>query len=232
MSLVRALIDCLYNITSILQNPKEKGPAYRKSGLKRILDDLEEDHQTYLGQANWEAWYKERREVVERQIRASGYTLDDVLKQRSWETLGSYISKKQPGGTLSDHQTFIKTFTHLQWRQYSALSHGAYEAFAGTLGHLPVGAYYINDFMPHDKRPQVDASYDLLLSTHIGRAATVLLCLVTEVQAYCSFDGANINDRIYAVWQALMPVFEAKELYDERYSKLMLDRGMRRANDK
>jgi hypothetical protein len=40
MPLVRSLIDCLYNVTAILQNPAEQGAAYRKSGIKRTLIDL------------------------------------------------------------------------------------------------------------------------------------------------------------------------------------------------
>jgi hypothetical protein len=31
----------------------------------------------------------------------------------------------------------------------------------------------------------------------------------------------NINERIHKMWNALMPVFEVKELYDERYSQLI-----------
>src|SRR2546422_7606401 len=40
MSLVRSLIDCLYNITSILENAAIKAPEYRKSGLRKTLEDL------------------------------------------------------------------------------------------------------------------------------------------------------------------------------------------------
>jgi hypothetical protein len=72
----------------------------------------------------------------------------------------------------------------------------AYEAFAGFLGDLPVGAYFMKDFLPHDIRPNVDGRFDIFLSTHLGRAATVLLCIVTEIQAYCRFEGGNINDRM------------------------------------
>jgi hypothetical protein len=169
---------------------------------------------------------KSRRALVDRLIRMSGFTLDDVMKQRPWPTLGAYILPKRPGAVLTEHQEFLRTFTYLGWRQYSALSHGAYEAFSGTLGHVPVGAYYVTDFLPHETRPKVEESYELFVSTHIGRAATVLLCLITELQAYCLFDEANINERICNVWEALLPLFEAKELYDGRYRKLMADKGI------
>src|SRR5579862_5766438 len=60
MSLVRSLIDCFYNITAILQRPSKNGPAYRKSGLKKILNDLEEDRHKYLGRPEWDAYVNER----------------------------------------------------------------------------------------------------------------------------------------------------------------------------
>jgi hypothetical protein len=143
-----------------------------------------------------------------------------------WQTLGQYVRRKGSGASLTDRQEFLKTFTHMEWRQYSALSHGAYEGFIGFVGPVPAGAYYITDFLPHEQRPKVDASYDVYLSLHIGRAAAVLLCLITELQAYCKFDGANINERICKLWETLMPLFDAKELYDGRYSQLMKMRGI------
>ena len=160
-------------------------------------------------------------------IRMSGFTEDEVTGQEMWPTLGRYISSKGgAGGILTEHQEFLKNFTHLQWRQYSALSHGAFEGFMGFLGPLPVGAYYASDSFPHEYRPRIEASYDILVSAHLGRAATVLLCLITELQAHCRFEGANINERIHNIWKTLPPLFEANELYEERYAKLMEERGI------
>jgi hypothetical protein len=93
---------------------------------------------------------------------------------------------------------------------------------------MPIGSYYVQDFLPHETRPKVDESYATFLSMHLGRAATVFLCIITEVQAYCRFDGAHINERICSIWAALVPLFEAKELYDGRYEKLMRDRAILR----
>jgi len=162
----------------------------------------------------------------------SGFTIEEVTqlkKHEMWQTFGMYINTMQPGGTRTETQQFLKTFAHLEWRQYSALSHGAYEAFIGTLGEVPVGAYYMNDFLDHEIRDKLDDTYHLFLSTHIGRSATVLLCVLTEVQAHCGFDEHKINERICKIWAALMPFPETKELYDGRYSKLMKERGIEKA---
>lgn len=226
MSLVRSLIDCLYNVTAILQNPSVNGSDYRKSGLKKVLRDLVEEQQAHQGDPEWEEWYKQRRGAVELLIRGSGFDVTEVEKHQSWPTLGIYVGREGAGATLTEHQKFLKTFTHLGWRQYSALSHGSYEAFTGTLGNIPIGAYYVTDFLPHENREKVEESYELFVSTHIGRAATVLLCLLTEVQAYCRFDGANINGRIAKIWEILLPRLEVKELYDSRYATLMRERGI------
>jgi len=231
MSLVRSLIDCLYNVVAILVDPAEKASQYRKSGLKKTLDDIDEDLKRYAGQQDRQEFLQQRRDAVELLVRLSGFTLDEVLqlkKHEMWPTFGTYINTLQHGGTRTDVQQFLKTFAHLEWRQYSALSHGAYEAFIGTLGMVPVGAYYMNDFLPLEKRDKLDDTYHLFLSTHIGRSATVLLCMLTEIQAYCRFDGARINERICSVWASLLPFPTTKELYDGRYSKLMKERGIER----
>src|SRR5260370_35541373 len=155
MSLVRSLIDCLYNITSILENPAGKASEYRKSGLRKTLEDLNEDQYRYGGNPKWDEYINQRRGPVELLIRMSGFTLADVMKQPMWQTLSSYINTKGPGGTLTPHQKFLKTFTHMEWRQYSALSHGAYEAFIGTIGHVTAGENFVNGFLPHEPKPNV-----------------------------------------------------------------------------
>jgi hypothetical protein len=92
MSLVRSLIDCLYNVTAILEDPAERGADYRKSGIRRSLDDLEADRQAYAGQPEWDAWVNVRRGPVELLIRMSGFTLDDVLTQPMCAHLGNIFA--------------------------------------------------------------------------------------------------------------------------------------------
>ena len=218
LPLIRNMIDCLYNITAILQNPRVNGAWFRKSGFRKALAAFDEDEAKYGGRPEWDEWISKGRKGLDFQIRVNGLAMSDVLAQAPWPTLGKYISDKQPGGTTTPHQDFLRTLTYGKWREYSAMSHGAFE------GLLRVAMYYISDSMPHEVRPDIEAVHPRVLYLHIARAAAILLCIITELQAHFHFDGANIDERIHKMWNALMPVFEVKELYNERYSQLMRDK--------
>ena len=216
--LVRSMIDCLYNITAMLEDP-EKGVAYRKSGLKKRLTDIEEDEKNYGGKPDWDSYNKNNKWALRNLIAGSGFTEEEIRHAKSWATLGVYLQCKPED--MTPNQQFLKIFTHMQWRQYSALAHGAYE---GYIGELPAGAYFILDALPHEMRPRIEQLYLVFLTRHIGRAALILLCLITEIQMYFHFDGADINNSITSMWDALMGLFEAKEVYEQRYSKLLKER--------
>jgi hypothetical protein len=217
--IVRSMIDCLYNVTAILEDPAVTGLAYHKSGLKKMLQDVEADEQKYGGKPEWDVYNKERRETLGRLIRMNNLTEEEVLAVQPWRTLGQFIL-----GPETPLKRFLKTFTYSQWRQYSGFSHGAFEGM--LFGEIPAGAYFTLDSFPHEERPMIEAKYIDFMTRHLGRAAVVLLCLVTELQAYFRFDGANINERIRNVWSALSGLFEADELYNERYCQLMKERGI------
>jgi len=121
------------------------------------------------------------------------------------------------GRNIHSHQEFLRTLVYGPWREHSAMAHGAFE------GLLRTALFYITDSLPHDERPKLDDGH-LRLSTHLAQAAAILLFIVTELQAYFHFEGANINERIHKMWNALMPTFVAKELHSERYEQLMKDK--------
>jgi len=93
---------------------------------------------------------------------------------------------------------------------------------------LEIAMYYTEDSLDHDLREQLDQKHPDFMTMCLSRAAAVLLCTITELQAHFHFDddGARINERIHKMWNVLMPLFDIKELYKERYEKLMKDRGI------
>lgn len=219
--LIRSLIDCLYNVTLILEDPSINGSAFCKSGFKKELKDLDEDETRYGGQPEWDSYIREKRQKIDLALRQYNLTVEGVQSQGPWKTMGTYVSDKGPGGTLSPHQTFLKTFTYGMWREYSAMAHGGFEGLLDTV------SVFTRDAVPRELHAKMDDVHLRLMSMHMARAAIIMLCIVTEVQAHFRFTDANINVRIHRVWDAVMPIFEAKELYDERYSQLMTDKGIR-----
>jgi hypothetical protein len=79
LPLIRNMIDCLYNVTAILQNPSVNGPWFRKSGYKRLLSVLDEEQQRYGGQPKWDSWVKNSRDGLDLGIRTDGLKKVDVL---------------------------------------------------------------------------------------------------------------------------------------------------------
>lgn len=59
------------------------------------------------------------------------------------------------------------------------------------------------------------------IALHFGRAAGLLLCLLTEIQHFFRFDGAEIDKRIGQLWAAMIPMIEIRELYDYRFKGLL-----------
>lgn len=220
LPLIRNMIDCLYNITSILENPAGHGIQFRKSGFKRAYKAFDTDEKRFGGRPEWDEWLQKGRTELDFGIRSCGLTTASILgSNKSWPTLGTYVNNQQSGGVLTPNQQFLEKFLLGDWRQYSAMAHGAFE------GLLPVAMYYVTDTLPHDNRPLVEGdAHSRFTSSHIVRAALVLLCIVTEFQGYFKFDGARINERIHQVWNALVPTFDAKELYQDRYERFMKDK--------
>jgi hypothetical protein len=216
------MIDCFYNITSILQNPAAKGAEFRRSGYKAKLAEFDEDAERYRGRPEWDAWIAKGRALLREDMQNNGFNESEVLQASQWPTLGHYVKAPQPGGSFSPHQRALKLLNYGPWREYSALAHGTFD------GLLETAATYISDMLPHEERPKLDQVHPIRLTTHISHAAGVLISVITELQAYFRFDdaGARINERIHEVWNALLPTFTVKELHEERYAQLMRDKAI------
>jgi hypothetical protein len=219
LPLIRCMIDCLYNITVILQYPVVKGYQFRASGYKKTLEALDADEQRYGGDPKWDAYIAKQRAFLGILIQNDGLTVSAVREAKSWPTLSAYLRVKQ-NVALTPHQEFLKKLTYGFWQEYSGMAHGTFE------GLLPTAMFYTVKDVPHEYRPKIEIGLETMIAIHIPRLAAVLLCMLTEVQAYFRFDGARINQRLHLVWNALLPAPEVRELYDERYAKLMSDKGI------
>jgi hypothetical protein len=214
---VRTMIDDLYNVTRILENPQEQSVIFRRYGYQKAYKALERDEQRYADRNEWKVPLAEKRRKLDTVVKGQGI---DITLPADWTTLGSYSKRPGPGGVRTPHQLFIETFTYGTWAEYSAISHGSFE------GLLEVGPFFIGDVGDVEMRSVIDSRYLQLMTVHVMRAETVLLCLLTEIQVYFRFDDPQIDPMLAYIWESMSGSYETKELYDERYRQLMQDVGM------
>src|SRR5260370_8888654 len=219
LPLIRTMIDCLYNVTAILQDPPFYGRWFRLSGYRRFLEALDADEKRYGGQPRWDWFVATYRGRAHASMRIDDFTEAEARASNYWRTLGKYVQNTSYGFSAK-HQDFLKTLTLGFWKEYSAISHGTFNRV------LPIALFLVPNDVPHEHRTSVDSATDGMISLHIARVAAILLCTLTEVQASCRFDGAKINQRIHEIWNVLVVVPEVKDLYDQRYAQLMKEKGI------
>src|ERR1700722_10649534 len=220
LPLVRCMIDCLYNITVLLDDAETNGPQFRQSGYNQSLRALKADEERYGGDPKWDGYIAERRNTINFLMRVDGMTLEDVVNAKTWPTLSGYLRVKK-NVPLTSHQQFLKTLTLGFWKEYSGMAHATFQ------GLLPTALFYTENDIPYQDREHFETiTVETMISLNIFRVAAILLCILTEVQARFAFDGPSINKRLHQIWKALLPAQEIKELYDERYAQLMKDKGI------
>jgi hypothetical protein len=124
--LIRNLMDNLYTITLLLQDPYKRGPQFRASGIRKGFLYVEAEEARYKGKPEWDNWIADSRAKLDIILRANGFTEAAVMDKKQfpdWPTLGKYLGTPP----LDDHKKFLATFTFGQWKQYSAVAHGGPE---------------------------------------------------------------------------------------------------------
>jgi hypothetical protein len=79
LPLVRSMIDCLYNITTILENPGPNGHLFRESGYRLTLEALDADERRYGGDPKWDQWIARQRKHIEFDMRSNGHEIWNAL---------------------------------------------------------------------------------------------------------------------------------------------------------
>jgi hypothetical protein len=224
LQLIRALIDRLYNICALLEEPATQAPVFRKDGYRQALATLKEDRDQYghLTDSEWPAYLQQIDKMLDESMRRDGINLNDPGSQ-SWPTLGAFL-KTDLG--KRDRGLFLSRFVKGFWNEYSSLSHGTFQAL------IRWAFFSIHDVAPHEQRPLIADGAERLIATHLTRAFGVIACQLTEVQAYFHFDDeSKIDHRLHELWDALIVVPEVREMYEGRYRDLMEQKGIRRKLD-
>src|SRR5271166_6063782 len=184
LPLVRCMIDCLYNITVILAYPA-KGYHFREIGYKWTLQGLDADASRYGGDPKWDEYIGRLRRGMQSGMSQDGITREEVSAATFWPTLSRYLKPDGKDVPLTPHQEFLKKLTYGFWQEYSGMAHATFN------GLMPIAMFYTPDKIQHEDRDRFyNVNVEQMIAIHVARAAGVLLCTLTEVQAHFRFDGA------------------------------------------
>jgi hypothetical protein len=107
LPLIRCMIDGLYNITAILQNPGVKGYQFRESGYKKTLESLDADEQRYGGNPRWDEYIARTRRGLHAMMLRDGLKETEVRAAKTWPALGMYLWVEK-NASPTPHQQFLK----------------------------------------------------------------------------------------------------------------------------
>jgi hypothetical protein len=212
LPLVRTMIDGLYNCTALLDD-HSRARQFRISGYFRLRESLRAEEDRYTGQEIWQEYL-----TLLRQSLIIGMLEDDITdadldnKKNKWPLLADYLAKEPD----TPHKQILRKMTLGFWKEYSSISHASYD------GLTNIFPFIARDKVVHEKRVALDEAAERHIATHIGRAAGVLLCLLTEIQCFYHFEGANIVPRLDELWSAMLLLREVRELYEFRYKNLLI----------
>jgi hypothetical protein len=130
LSSVRTMIDCLYNILAILENPPARAVDFRLNGFDKKMKALNDEKARYGNDPAWDDHISERGTVLRLGIRQSQFDPDAMPKFNKWKTLGQFIGDQPAQDTELQH--FLRTFTLGKWREYSQVSHATFDGLTAV----------------------------------------------------------------------------------------------------
>lgn len=212
LPLIRTMIDGLYNVTAMLDD-SSRARVFRISGLYRIREAIQADEARYRQDPGWSEYLATKRKEHEHVLRVEEFTNANLDKKANeWPLLGKYLGQKPD--TL--HKQMLRKLTLGFWKEYSSISHASYD---GLVSMFP---FISDDQIRVEKRVEVTDAGERHIAMHIGRAAALLLCLLTEIQHFYKFDEpSELDRRLAEIWVAMLPMYEVKDLYASRYRALL-----------
>lgn len=104
------------------------------------------------------------------------------------------------------------------WDEYSSISHASYSAYCDYF----LSPTIAKDSFGFEHRDKKDEKWlNCQITWHIGRAASILLSLTTEIQAAFDFEIPQIKERLAVLWTSMLGLDEPRAIYDFRYKNLV-----------
>lgn len=210
----RSLIDTLFTIVALTENPLENSKKYEKAGYRIQYKEYERYKMRYGSDPNWQDWLKEN----EKFLASLAHMIDLSEEEKNnpvntikyWPNPHRLLKTSQSANPIislsSDKLKFLNQVIKWNYGQLSDWSHMGW-------GGMAIGIFATKpEFQWHTGKLESDAVYNGIL---------FLLMILSEIEACCNY--SEVQNLRYA-WTILNSYYEeAKEYYNLRYDNLLVE---------
>lgn len=206
--LVRELIDILFTIVAIVENPGENSNKYEKAGYRNLWERYELEKNKYGNDPEWNSWFKTKKEnLLDPLAKTLNLTEEEknnpVKAIMRWPNPNRMLSKSE----ISLHPDKIKFLKEIETWLYGELSEWSHMGWGG----LAMGLF--------SDMPETHWTPGKVESDAVVSGILILLMILSEITISCGY--GKIQELRY-VWTILNNYFdEAKDYYNLRYDNLL-----------
>lgn len=219
LPLIRTMIDCFYNATLLLNYP-DWLKRYKISSYYRIKKTIERSESSNSNKEDIEVTHSltRQKEALAHAMQKDGINEQDLgNKAKKWPLLSEYVNSAT--GKDEKYRNLLNMFMRGAWDEYSSISHASYSAYLDSFLSDTIAKDCITD---EQRREETGERWlNGQITWHIGRAASTLLSLITEIQAAFDFEIPKIDEQLLSIWTSMLGLDEPKELYSFRYREIL-----------
>jgi hypothetical protein len=214
----RTILDSVFTVVFMLEELPSRSRWYLKAGWRALREELSRYKEQYEDSPQWQTWLANLEKLVQDGISIYGITpqeIADPKRIKRWPNPGRMPQYGVKSGTsLPPTRQFLVFLNDWCYRELSSQAHLSFD------GVLRVGALLLRDTLLHDQKDHLEETgLPRFKSSQIGRTLTLVLALLSEIEAYFSFGS---RQKLRYLWTILGSYcLESKEVYEKRYQALL-----------
>jgi len=210
--LARVLADIIFTIVFMQEDLPARVGWYHRGGWRELKEDFDRHRAEYGALVEWQNWLQGYERAIESSRVTYGITeaeAGNLRNLRYWPTPGQILRSEELGEESRQFLTFLNDWI------YRGLSSGAHVSGAGIVRR--------HGFLLLHRDERREEILGKLKSDGVFTATTLTVAISTEVNSIC---GYGRDSTLSYLWRILVEFWgEAKDLFDRRYSKLVVTKG-------
>lgn len=228
--LARTIVDQIFTIVFISEDVPNKSRLYYRAGWRELREHFNRCQSKYATDLKWAHWLKTRQENLDKSQSSLGITQDEVKdlgRIERWPSPSEMIGRKPNRRRDKDFRiknTNTKIYLEFLYEWfYRELSQASHQTLPGL---MDAGIALNKGKSSANEREKLkDYKSDCFTTT-----VCLLLALISEIESVARF---GLNEKMSYLWGLLIQYWnDAKELYDIRYSELLMVKNGHHLSDR